>query len=372
MKFFHQEVFCLKPTLFFPLNFYDEKGGAQLSVELILDYFHDKYNCIVLLPDGAQLFLYKNFNVEIIYTYGLKKWTLSSKNLTGTLKTIFTLRDFLSKYSGHNTILILNDPLSATIAGYFRLKYLKIIYFSRARFYKKSIEFSLKFFAKNFDSYIGISKDQCDLLKNNIKIKNSKVFEIPNPLKIPESINLKPINYSKIVLGVIGRIEENKNQILFIEIIKLLRERNISAFGEIWGTTPSKSYLDTLNKKIIKLNVENFIQFKGYTQSKLELYSNLDIVISTSFNEGLGRTLIEGMSFGKIVAANLNSGGPLSIINNDIDGLLYDHKNIDDLISKLIKIIHNKDIYKNLQQKAMFKSRIFSVRTICHQIEKHF
>lgn len=364
--------------LLFPLNFYNGKGGAQESTKLLVGFLESKYKITLLYPDGVCSFINPSNNVKIEHTCECKKWSLSLKSITDFFATVSCLRLNILKYSDENTVIILNDPISAIVVSFFRIKCKKSIYFSRAVIYSNYVKYSMYFFIKNIDLFIGVSDAQCEMLISKLRLNTNKIRKIYNPIEnanntyqVADLMKLKSLN-DEIIFSVIGKIDSNKNQICFVKIIKELRRNNIKAIGYIYGECEDNHYLTSLIKLIEELNINEFIFFKSFCYDKYKLYSKTDFVLSTSFHEGFGRTLVEGMSYGKIVAANFAAGGPCSIIDNEVNGILYDISDISSLVSCVKKILQDHNFQQFLKINAVKKSKLYSVEHIAKQIELLF
>lgn len=356
-------------SIFFPLNCYDGSGGTQQSLNLLLEHLGNDYDCTVILPEGVKPFFSTSRRVSVRHTAGLQKWSFSFHHPVAFLNTFFKLSSCLSTLGGDYKILVVNDPITAIVAGLCQRHFDRIVYFSRASFYKKSIGLSLRFCAQGFSSYIGVSDDQCRLLRDVVKVPPSNVVTVPDPIQLPSNLHVKKLDPSCVVLGIVGQVDTNKNQLLFVTIISLLRSKGIKAVGEIWGPTPFPHYTDCVATSIKDHHLEDVIQFKGVAQVQVDIYQHLDVVVSTSASEGFGRTLVEGMSFGKIVVANMNAGGPSSIIHDDVNGLLFDPENAELLVNRLQRLFCNQNLYKKMQQDALDRSRTFSADRICATLE---
>jgi glycosyltransferase involved in cell wall biosynthesis len=144
------------------------------------------------------------------------------------------------------------------------------------------------------------------------------------------------------VVGIIGRIEEGKGQHLVIEAISKLKKLNIKAL--IVGSSMDESYLSELKKKVKDLGIEDKIIFTGFTKEINEHMQLCDVTVLATQNETFGLVVIESM-VNKIPVIATNNSGPLEIIDNETDGLLFNHTS-KDLMLKL-ELIYNDSNFKN-------------------------
>ena len=146
-----------------------------------------------------------------------------------------------------------------------------------------------------------------------------------NSLK--EKYNLK----DEFIVGIVGRIEEGKGQFLVIEAIKILEHLNIKAL--IVGNTMDDKYLNELKQKTISLGIQDKIIFTGFTKQVDTHMQLFDTNILATPKETFGLVVVEAM-INKICMIATNKGGPLEIIDNCVDGLLFDRTS-DDLSIKI-------------------------------------
>jgi colanic acid/amylovoran biosynthesis glycosyltransferase len=72
---------------------------------------------------------------------------------------------------------------------------------------------------------------------------------------------------------------------------------------------------------------------------------NADLLILPSVNEGIANVVIEAMALGTI-ALSSNCGGMPELIEDGINGLLFDNRNVVDLANKLLEYATLNDATK--------------------------
>ncbi len=107
------------------------------------------------------------------------------------------------------------------------------------------------------------------------------------------------------------------------------------------------------------------IKFEGKQPNyKVAEYIRLtDILVVPSLYETFGNTALEGMACAKPIIAS-NVGGLKSLINDNVNGLLFNVGDIDDLTSKINYLIDNKDYREKLGQNGYEKSKNYTWKTI--------
>lgn len=152
-----------------------------------------------------------------------------------------------------------------------------------------------------------------------------------------------------IFLGSINDKNKGFNILLksFIKIIKNGYNYNLIVIG---GGDPFKSKY----KKIInEYNIQGYIKYLGYlSQEKIaEVFSYSKILVVPSFIESYSMTVAEGLSSGLCVIAS-NTTGINSLITNNYNGILFETGNSDDLFEKILLVISNDILLKNMSSNA--------------------
>lgn len=102
-----------------------------------------------------------------------------------------------------------------------------------------------------------------------------------------------------------------------------------------------------IKKQISKYNLEKTIFIKPYDLGIRKKLKNYDIGINCSFAEAFGRMTIEYMAAGLCVIAS-NKGANLELIENNINGIIYDKENINSLCDKIEYLYYNRNELKIL------------------------
>jgi len=153
------------------------------------------------------------------------------------------------------------------------------------------------------------------------------------------------------IIGIIGRIQEGKNQHIVIEAISKLKELNIKLF--IIGEAMNEQYLQKLHQMCKGLDLENRVIFTGFTKETDTYMKLCDITVLATKNETFGLVIIESMANGTPVVAT-DRGGPLEIIDDGVDGLLYNGSS-DDLSEKIRLLYTEKNFKKKLALNSLQK-----------------
>ena len=170
-----------------------------------------------------------------------------------------------------------------------------------------SLKYSLyKFISKLL---INIFSNKC--LACGLKAKNALFFKFKKVSLINNGIDLKKYSYDEkirnnlrnklninkdtVVIGTIGRLDNNKNQKFLIDIFKNYNDKNENSLLVIIGDGENKNYLS----KYVKSNdIEENVLFLGSRKDANKYYNIFDLFMLTSYKEGLPFVLIEAQANG--------------------------------------------------------------------------
>jgi len=130
-------------------------------------------------------------------------------------------------------------------------------------------------------------------------------------------------------VGIVGRIEPQKGQHLVLEAVRTLMSEGIDAKALIVGHAMDEGYLQNLQSGYSDVGI-----FTGFTREAQTMMQLCDVMVLATENETFGLVLIEAMMCGVCVVAS-DSGGPLEIIDDGVNGLLFKTSDSRDLAVKL-------------------------------------
>lgn len=167
--------------------------------------------------------------------------------------------------------------------------------------------------------------------------------------------------------GLIGILLSGKGQEIAIEAFSNALNYYPNSELHFYGDIPNQTYFEHLQKLISQKSCSEKIIFHSFIEDNRLIYKELDVLLSCASSEGFGRTIIEAMSNGIPVIANA-SGGPLEIIDDGINGLLYE-KTPERLAEKMISLLSNPVLYEEISKNSLSKaSQNFSVEKYIKEI----
>lgn len=141
-----------------------------------------------------------------------------------------------------------------------------------------------------------IKKEEVNVIKNAIETEKYVFNEQMRRAKRAE-LGLK----NEVVLGHVGRMDENKNQTYLIDIFKEYHALNANSYLLLVGTGDLK---EALEKKVQADGLDNKVRFLGVRSDVNELLQAMDLFVFPSESEGLPVTLIEAQAAGLPILAS--------------------------------------------------------------------
>ena len=217
-------------------------------------------------------------------------------------------------------------------------------------------DFYHKFLYKNIDMMIAVTKElEKQLIKfipSDIRPRIKQVYlgaqcsdkySKKDIEEYRESLNTN----NSFMIGLVGRINDFKGQYLLIEAMKILKDKNLNIKAFFVGSAMEESYLEELKQKVKELNLEDSVKFLGFTNEPHKFMQACDCMIMASKNETFGLVTIEAMQM-QTVVIGANSGGVLEIIDDEVNGLLFENRDSKDLASKIEMLYNNSELKNSL------------------------
>jgi glycosyltransferase involved in cell wall biosynthesis len=179
-----------------------------------------------------------------------------------------------------------------------------------------------------------------------LTVNNYTITKLSKLLSMEQKIFYKIINYiekngnNNIIknknFGVISRFSEDKNiPMLIISLIEIFNKyKDYKCYLVGTNNNNYDNYLKYLCKKY---SIDKNIIFTGFKDNIYEYYNLFDFIILPSVSEGCSYNIIEALSLG-IPVITSNVGGNHELIQNNINGILYEYNGIRNFEEKNIYI----------------------------------
>ena len=307
--------------------------------ELISSLINNNHEVIIICPNGKK--------VNLLISLGAKhiNWSVNrhSKNPFIEIYSLYALNNILKKLNSDFVLSFTIKPniYSGILSRFYKFKHIPNItglgqVFSRknlTRFliiilYKISFKFSKIIFLQN--------SSDLNLFKS-LKIYTNKLQLLPG-----SGVNIDEFSYTEypsdqkgIKFLYLGRIMKEKGFDLYTEAAKIIKSGQKNIEFIVCGF-PEKGYESILNKAIN----EGIIHFKGNLIDIRPIIKLCHCLIQPSFYpEGISNVVLEASSMGRPVITSDNVGCGELVIDNK-SGLIFEKKNLTDLVFKINKFIN--------------------------------
>jgi len=218
---------------------------------------------------------------------------------------------------------------------------------------EENIKYGIGKKSKIVPIYSGIDKEKLKEIKLN---KEEKKKELG-------------ISGEKIIIGTAGRLEKVKGYTFLIKAAKIVIE-TILGKDILFLIAGDGSLKEKLKQESISLGISEKIMFLGWRKDVFEIINTFDIFVLPSLNEGMGRVLLEAMLLGKPIIAS-DTGGIPELVKDGINGFLFPTGDYKKLAEKIIFLIKNPAVAKEMEKKGKEKAEKeeFSLAGMVKRIE---
>lgn len=321
-------------------------GGTENVVLQLCEILSEKVNRIVICSSGGV-------HEEKLKKMGVVHYTIpdiASKNPLDMLKICLKIKHIIR--SEKISIIHSHHRMAAFYAELIATNRMPKLATAHNTFQDKK---RLTHFAYHNTKLIAVGEMVKNNLKAVFKIPENQITVIHNAVK-PYEDEIKPLaileeekKKGHILVGNIGRLSEQKGMCYFIDAAEITLQKHPETHFIIVGDGEQR---EQLLKMVDSKKIQNRITFLGYRADIQNVMSQLDFIVLSSLWEGLPLTPIEAFSVGKTVIGTSVDGTP-EIICNGIDGYLVEPRNSEQLAEKMIDLIENPTVRKNLEMHAL-------------------
>ena len=219
--------------------------------------------------------------------------------------------------------------------------------------------------AKKCDGFIfqteGIKKTfPIKVQKNSIVISNAisnkKVYDIN-------------VHNKENVITAMGRLNSQKGFDTLIKAFSIVNKKNSSYTLKIFGEGPDR---DTLQNLIDTAGLHDYVQLCGAKSDAINDVANSKIFVLSSRYEGMPNALIEAMAAGTACISTDCKFGPSELISDGKNGLLTPVDDVRTLSEKILFLIENETVRRNIEKNAIEIRKKLDANTIYKKYYDYF
>ncbi len=340
---------------------YSVIGGADLSISKL----------ILSSPKNYDLEFLTLSKKPKINFYLKKKIKISKLNYRRLFLSIFEIRRKLKKeVKIYDQIIFISNQNFANIISLislFKLKKIKKVSFERnhlsemnysssfSNFFKnKILKICIKLFYRYSDLIVGNSYELSNDLKDFIGRKVNTLQNFYDFEKIIRDSNYKikkKIKFKKNIVLNVGRLEDQKNQILLIKSFKIILKKKHNINLLIIGNGSKKNILlDYIRHHKLSKN----IQIISDVKNSLPYFKKSQILVSTSRYEGFPNVIVEALALNVPIISTYYKSGITEILLNGKGGVVLKDNTAKNIADNIIFHMKNKKIIK---QKMLFAKK---------------
>ena len=318
-------------------------GGLEMFVASCYEDFSKKTICKVIVAPDTKLDDY----LSVKDKFHIKR------NKLFPIVPAFKLANYIDE----NDIDIVHfhwtkDIVTAVLAKILSKKKPKLVQSRHMGMTRFKSDFYHKWLYKNIDLIHAVTKDVAKQLEKFIPSEICpKIGRIHLGVKASQIDEAKVVQLQQkyqlndaFVVGIVGRIEKEKGQYKVLEAVAKLKDLQIKTV--IVGSFMNDEYAKELEQYIKDLKIEDKVIFTGFTKDVNEHMQLFDVNVLATENETFGLVVIEAM-INRVPMIATNRGGPLEVIEDGVDGLLFNGSS-DDLAVKIEQLYKDKALKNRL------------------------
>jgi len=170
---------------------------------------------------------------------------------------------------------------------------------------------------------------------------------------------------SDFVIGAVGGLRKEKNQIQLVDAVDVLRRAGVPARALLVGDGSTRPAIETRARE---RGVAEHVVVTGFRRDVRPLVTACDVVVVCSVTEAMSLAALEAMALGRAVVHS-DVGSAAEMIEPGVNGLLFPANDTDALIARLVRLT-DPDVRfaMGARARAVVESR-FSERTMIERYE---
>ncbi len=338
-------------TLMFYINAIHEGGAERVIIQLAYRFALAGYRSILITS-----FVDQNEYVvpDCIERISIENDQIVQSRFKRNLSRIIALRKLCKKYKPEAIISFMAEPNFRTIIATAGLNIKRIVSVRNDpnREYRGRLgRFVGKIILPMADGCVFQTTEAQSWFPKKLQKKSNVIFNAVDE----KFFQFDYIGGNDIV--TLGRLNKQKNQKMiinaFAEIAPLYPDTKLRIYGI--GALESE-----LKEQIKALNLEESVMLMGLTTDSVSVLQNSRIFVLSSDYEGMPNALVEALTVGvPSISTDCPCGGPKSIIENNINGILIPVGGEKELSLALVSLLSNKERADSIGKEAKKRAQAY-------------
>lgn len=198
----------------------------------------------------------------------------------------------------------------------------------------------------------------------DIDIPQEKLISIPNPNSFPKQ--KKDFAGKRNAIMFSGRLSPEKNPMALLKAWERIYRRLPT--WELWFVGDG-DYYNNVSEYIKKNNLER-VTLCGRRSNMIDYYHQAKIVCLTSYYEGWGMALTEGMQCGCVPVAFDSYAAASDIIEDGVNGILVTPFKIKELSESLCRLANDNALFERYSKAAYEKTFQYDISVVADKWEQ--
>ena len=190
--------------------------------------------------------------------------------------------------------------------------------------------------------FVALSKDLESWLVQSVLIAPEKTAQIYNGVDIDNFFPQESISDKSIVIGTVGRLSAEKDQLTLLEAFIRLKRLTKSDINIELSIIGGGLLREKIEQRIKDENMGKFVNLLGEKSDIPEQLRQMDIFVLPSLGEGISNTILEAMASSLPVIAT-NVGGNPELVQEGQTGYLVPPANPDAMAGAIKKYLNRPD-----------------------------
>lgn len=182
----------------------------------------------------------------------------------------------------------------------------------------------------------GVKADRIHLIRNGIDLR-------PFTKAIP-SLRKDTVGGQVLIVGWIGRLSQEKGVDIFLRAAARVLAQCPSVKFVVVGEGPEQASIEAL---IETLRIGESVSLVGRREDMPSVYASLDVMVSSSRQEGLPMAILEGMASGLPLVATAVGDVPTVVLDGRT-GVIVPPEDVDSLASAIVDLLRNANLRDQL------------------------
>lgn len=164
---------------------------------------------------------------------------------------------------------------------------------------------------------------------------------------------------STLFVTCLAMVSKWKGIDLLVKAFAIAHQQNDQLKLRIVGRIIDQNYFQDIQEIIAQHHLEQSVIFEPYTNAIAQVYQQALLVVNTSISEfggpeTFGRTLIEAWAYKRPVIS-FDCGGPSTIIDHGVNGILVPEKDIQALAHAIVSLAQNPELRMQMANQGYAK-----------------